>query len=93
MSEETVALRNPSGLHARPAQRFSQEATRFDSAISVRKEGGESEVDAKSVLSVLTLDCVHGDKIVIRAEGEDAEEAVARLIRMVEEGIGEEIAP
>lgn len=93
MTEQTVALRNRSGLHARPAQQFSQEATRFHSTISVRKHGGELEVDAKSVLSVLTLDCVHGDKIVIRAEGEDAEKAVTRLIRLVEEGIGEEIIP
>jgi phosphotransferase system HPr (HPr) family protein len=89
--EQTVALRNPSGLHARPAQQFAQAAARFDSVISLRKQGGNSEVDAKSVLSVLTLDCIRGDEIVIRAEGKDAERAVTHLTRLVEEGIGEEI--
>lgn len=91
VAEQTVALCNPSGLHARPAHQFAQEAARFDSVISLRKQGGDSEVDAKSVLSILALDCVRGDKIVIRAEGEDAERAVTHLIRLVEEGIGEEI--
>ena len=87
--EQAVLLSNPSGLHARPAQEFSKEAARFDSAISLRKQGGKSEVDAKSVLSILTLDCLQHDTIVIRAEGNDAEVAVASLARLVEDGFAE----
>jgi phosphocarrier protein HPr len=92
VAEQTVTLLNPSGLHARPAERFAREADDFDSTITVGKAPGEVMVDAKSVLSVLTLDCRQGDRILIRAEGADADAAVSRLGRLVSSGIGEEVA-
>lgn len=89
MTETRVTLRNPSGLHARPAHRFAQAAGGYRARVLVRKDGGEEEVEAASVLSLLTLDCRQGDTIVIRAEGEGAEEAVQALAALVEEGLGE----
>jgi phosphocarrier protein HPr len=86
--EATVVLQNPTGLHARPAERFAREASRFTADILVGKHPGEM-VDAKSVLSILTLDGRLGDDIVIRAEGEDAEDAVAHLSRFMSESLGE----
>lgn len=91
MVETTAVLHNPTGLHARPAERFAREASRFSADITVGKHPGKT-VDAKSVLSILTLDGRHGDEILIRAEGEDAEDAVAHLSRLVSEGLGEDVA-
>jgi phosphocarrier protein len=47
------------------------------------------EVNGKSVLSVLTLDCHQGDQIVIRTSGDGADEALTELVRLVESGLGE----
>jgi phosphocarrier protein HPr len=85
--EATVVLRNPTGLHARPAKLFAQAAAAFSADVTVAK--GAKEVNAKSVLSVLTLDCRQGDEIVIRTSGDGAEEALIRLTQLVGSGIGE----
>lgn len=69
------------GLHARPAAALAETATRFRSAIRVRH--GEREVDAKSVLMLLTLDVRQGDSIEISADGPDADEAVEALSALV----------
>lgn len=67
------------GLHARPAAEFVRMAKSFSSEIMVRKE--EIEANAKSSLKLMTLGANHGDKILIRAEGDDAEEAVNALVK------------
>jgi phosphocarrier protein HPr len=85
--ERSVILPNPSGLHARPAKVFAKAAAAATADVTVTKDG--REVNAKSVLSVLTLDCHHGDEIVIRIEGEDAEAPLDELVRLVESGLGE----
>lgn len=90
MPSRGVILENATGLHARPARVFAKAAAGFDADVTVVKTGGEAEpVNAKSVLSVLTLDCHQGDEIVITAEGADAEEALERLAALVDEGLGE----
>jgi phosphocarrier protein len=85
--EATVTLRNASGLHARPAKVFAKAAAASPAEVMVMKDG--REVNAKSVLSVLTLDCHQGDEIVIRTGGEGADEILAELVRLVESGLGE----
>jgi len=90
MPSRTVPLRNATGLHARPARVFAKAAAAFTSEVTVAKSGGDADpVNAKSVLSVLTLDCHEGDEIVIVAEGEDADTALDRLAQLVDEGLGE----
>ncbi len=89
MPERTVALPNPSGLHARPAKTFSQAAAAAPGDVTVAKGG--REVNAASVLSVLTLDCRKDDEITIRVEGEGAEDTLAELVALVESGLGEEL--
>lgn len=88
MPERTVTLRNPTGLHARPAKVFARAAAGVAADVTVEKDG--REVNAESVLSVLTLDCHQGDEITIRTEGDDAEEALEQLVELVESGLGEE---
>lgn len=87
MPERTVVLPNPSGLHARPAKVFAKAAAATGADITVAKDG--REVNAKSVLSVLTLDCHQNDEIVIKVEGSDAESVLDELVLLIESGLGE----
>jgi phosphocarrier protein HPr len=88
MPQRTVHLPNPSGLHARPAKVFAQAAADAPGTVTVSK--GDREVNASSVLSVLTLDCHQGDAITITVEGEDAASTLDELVALVESGLGEE---
>ncbi|MBA4493857.1 HPr family phosphocarrier protein [Paenactinomyces guangxiensis] len=82
MAEKTVTITNSSGLHARPASLLVKEAGNFKSTIKLVKEG--REVDAKSLLGVMSLAAKQNDSIIIRAEGEDAEAAVETLATFIE---------
>jgi phosphocarrier protein len=84
--EREFEVRGELGLHARPAGQFVVLASRFRSEISVGR--GSEWVDGRSVLSLLSLAAARGTRLVIRAIGEDAEEAVAALGRQLEEGAG-----
>ena len=87
MAEITLTIRNKSGLHARPAALFVQAAKAFKAAIRVSKDG--REVDAKSILSVLTLNVNAGSAITLRATGDDEQQAIAALQRLIESALGE----
>jgi phosphocarrier protein HPr len=87
MPEATVTLRNASGLHARPAKIFARAAASSSAEVSVEKDG--RRVNAKSVLSLLTLDCHQGDEILIGVDGDDAEATLAQLVALVEAKLGE----
>lgn len=67
--------------------KFVQLAAHFKSEIHVVKDG--SSVNGKSIMGLLTLVAALGLSIVIEAEGPDADEAVAALAALVEEGFGE----
>jgi len=84
----TCTLLNKVGLHARPAALFVQTANKFRSKITVEKDG--KEVDAKSILGVLSLGAECGSVITIKVNGEDAEEALKALVELVESKFGEE---
>lgn len=88
MPSRTVKLPNPTGLHARPAKVFAQAASAAPGTVTIAKDG--REVNAGSVLSVLTLDCHQGDEVTISVEGEEAESTLAELVALVESGLGEE---
>jgi len=83
----TVTLANPTGLHARPAKVFAQAASA--SGHQVRLTKGDTTVNGRSVLSVLTLDCHNGDRITIDVEGDEAESVLTSLVELVESGLGE----
>jgi phosphocarrier protein HPr len=88
MQEVILIIRNKVGLHARPAALFVQTASKFKSKVSAVKD--EREVNAKSILSVLTLGAEQGAVVTVRAEGEDETEAVGALKELVENNFGEE---
>jgi phosphocarrier protein HPr len=87
MPSRAVTLPNPTGLHARPAKVFAQAAAA--SGLEVRVTKGETTVNARSVLSVLTLDCHQGDVVTIEVEGDGAESVLSELVALVESGLGE----
>lgn len=68
---------NQLGLHVRAAAMVVRTMTPFASKVSIR--AGGSVADARSVLDLLTLSASKGTRIMVEAEGEDAEEAVAML--------------
>jgi phosphocarrier protein HPr len=74
--EATITLTGD--LHARPAGALSVAAAQFSSAVQLAVAG--SEVDAKSVLSVMQLGASSGQEVTVRAVGPDAEKAVQTLI-------------
>ena len=81
MAERKTAIGPEEGLHARPAAQFVKTAKGFSSDIVVIK--GEKEANAKSSLKIMTLGARKGDIIVIRAEGDDAREAVDALTELI----------
>ncbi len=85
--EVEIVINNRLGLHARPATRFAKLASRFESAIWLKR--GEEMVDGKSILEVLTLACPKGSSLTVVAEGPDALEAVEALKELVEKQFGE----
>lgn len=72
-----VDVLNEQGLHARPAARLAQEAQRFASRVSLVVD--EAEVDAKSILDILSLAAAKGTRIVVRGAGDDARDAVEHI--------------
>ncbi len=81
MKEKEVAVVPEEGLHARPAALFVKTAKAYSSDIKVLKDG--KEANAKSSLSLMTLGAKQGDKLLIRAEGEDEETAVEELAELI----------
>jgi phosphocarrier protein len=79
-----ISDKDPLGLHLRPAQLLSQLANRFQSEIEVIRES--LRVDAKSILHVMTLAAAPGVELVLEARGPDAQEAVDKLARFLENG-------
>ncbi len=82
--ERDMTIVNELGLHARPAGVFVKLATKFKSDISVSKDG--ADVNGKSIMGVMTLAAECGSLLTVRAEGVDAEEAIAALERLVANG-------
>jgi phosphocarrier protein len=85
--EKTVELVNRLGLHARAASKFVQEASRFVADIRVRHN--DEEVNGKSILGLLLLAAPFGSRLTITAEGQDAEEALAALEKLIADRFGE----
>jgi phosphocarrier protein HPr len=84
----TVRIVNRLGMHARPAAHFVRLASRFAADIYVSRDA--VEVNGKSIMGVMMLAAEEGAQIELRAEGEDAEQALAELVSLVERGFDED---
>lgn len=87
MVNAVTVIKNPSGLHLRPAGVLCKEALRFKSKISFKIRN--TTANTKSVLSVLGACVKSGDEIELICDGPDEKEALEAILRLVEEGLGE----
>lgn len=83
MIKEVLKLELKNGLEARPAALFVQIASKYESHIAVIVN--EKQVNAKSIMGMMSLGAIKGQEIEIRAEGEDEKEAVSALIKFLSE--------
>ena len=90
MKRAEVTIVNRLGLHARPSAALTQLATRFSADIFLSK--GSRRVNGKSIMGVIMLAAALGTVIVVEADGEDEDEALAALIGLIGSGFGEELA-
>lgn len=87
MVSQKVVIKNPTGLHLRPAGILCKEAMQFKSLITFTFR--DNTANAKSVLSVLGACVKCGDEVEFVCDGEDEEEALKTLINAIESGLGE----
>ena len=88
MVSQKVTIKNPTGLHLRPAGILCKEAMQFKAHVTFLYNR-DNTANAKSVLSVLGACVKFGDEIEMVCEGEDEEEALAYLVAAIENGLGE----
>lgn len=79
-----VVIENEQGLHARPAELMARLARQFQSRIELIRD--DRRVEASSIMDLLTLGAVQGTRLIVAAEGDDAEQAVDALARLVRSG-------
>lgn len=85
-----AVVRNPSGLHARPAAQFVTTAGGFDADVRVGLVDADTEpIDAASIIELMALGVRQGDRIRVSASGADADAALAALQAQIQEGFGE----
>lgn len=77
-------IRDPTGLHARPAVKLTKLAKKFESRVEIRPENGDNWVNAKSPNAVMKMRAAHRATIEIRASGADAPSAIAALRSLID---------
>jgi len=88
--EQTVEIRNPDGLHMRPAMQFVDLANSFESKITIEKDG--ETVDGKSIYQITMLAATRGTKLKVVASGPDAENAIDLLVKILERETPEDVS-
>ena len=88
MVSQKVVIKNPTGLHLRPAGILCKEAMQFKSLITFKFR--ENTANAKSVLSVLGACVKCGDEIEVQCSGDDEDAALQEAVGMIESGFGED---
>lgn len=87
MVRAKIRIKNPTGLHLRPAGILCNEAVKHDCSIHFQFRNTVS--NAKSVLSVLGACIKCGDELEFICDGKGEEEALSAMLRVVEDGLGE----
>ncbi len=87
MREQTLRIENKIGLHARPAALLVKTAAAFKSDIALVK--GEKNVNAKSMLAIMSAGVKAGDTVTVRTNGEDEEQALAAVTTLIKAGFNE----
>lgn len=87
MIQETLTVLNRAGLHTRPAAMLVKLAAKFKSDIYLNRDG--YDINAKSIIGVMTLAAEQGSELVLTAEGADEELAMTELKALFSSGFGE----
>jgi phosphocarrier protein FPr len=88
VTSDAILVPNPTGLHARPAAVLASVAKSFQSEVKLQR--GERVANARSITAIMGLEVERGHKVVVIAKGPDAKEAVAKLSKLIAEGLGDE---
>ena len=88
MTEQQVTIENRLGLHARAAAKVVHMANKYRSEIFIATD--EEQVNAKSILGLLTLAATKGTRISVRAEGDDEGAAVSAIVQLLVNRFGED---
>jgi phosphotransferase system HPr (HPr) family protein len=88
VAEGTVEIQNKLGLHLRAASTLAQAAAKFSSAITIVR--GKNSISARSITGLMMLGAGPGTKLKIRADGDDAEEALRSIQELFKNKFGEE---
>ena len=87
MAERSVQILNKNGLHARPAAEIVKLLARFQSDVTISRDG--TDVNGKSIMGVMMLAAECGSTLLLRAEGGDADEALDALSLLIQNKFGE----
>ena len=88
MPQTEAEIVNKLGLHARAAAKLTEVAGGFAAEVWLSRNG--RRVNAKSIMGVMMLAAGRGSRVLIEADGEDAEQALSALARLIAERFGEE---
>ncbi|WP_027415908.1 HPr family phosphocarrier protein [Aneurinibacillus terranovensis] len=80
--EKVFTVKNPSGLHARPATMLVQKASSFPCEVTISK--GDKHVNAKSIMGVMSLGIRQGEQLTVTTKGEQEEEALKAMGEIIE---------
>ncbi|MBP5198822.1 MAG: HPr family phosphocarrier protein [Lachnospiraceae bacterium] len=82
MTEFNYTIKDPAGIHARPAGLFVKEAAAFDGTVTIGKNG--KDVDAKRILGVMSLGVKSGEQITVKVDGAGEKEVADKLKAFLE---------
>lgn len=88
VTSDAILIPNKTGLHARPAAVLASVAKSFKSELKLQLN--DRTANARSITAIMALEASRGDKVVIVAKGADAKEAVAKLSKLIADGLGDE---
>ncbi len=83
MAEAEVTITHPVGLHARPSVKFTKLAKTFAARVELATSTEGPWIDAKSIVKVMAAKAPRGTRLHLRADGDDAEAAIAALVDLV----------
>lgn len=83
MISKIIVLKNKSGLHSRPAADFVKKSNEFKSIVRIKK--GDKEIDAKSIIALLTLGAACGTQIELIIDGEDEQRAMDEMVTFLQQ--------
>jgi phosphocarrier protein HPr len=88
MPKAEAEIVNKLGLHARASAKLTQVASRFCAEVWLSRDG--RRVNAKSIMGVMMLAAGKGARVLVEAEGDDAQDAMSAILALIGDRFGEE---